>query len=367
MNMIIDRHNYEPFFLLYADRELDAPTAAAVEAFAAAHPDLQQELQLLLQTRFNSTQQLNSSFKTSLLREVPETETYETLLLHLDNELDSTAAAALEKELRNNSQLQHQWTLLQKTGLQPDTTIQYPDKENLYRYNTPVHTLWQPWAKRLAAAAAIALLVLSAWWLVQPGNDTQHNLAGSKVIEPVMAPATNNSTLLPAVAENPTATNTLTETPGNHAIAIKNSKQTDAASAVTLQVANKPADKYTAGNTLPVVAAINVTEPQDDTETLAATTAPEKISATGSNITSTSNVPSVAGTTNTDIAYYNGNTTNAIMDEADAESGLLSDALQRRSGLTGFLKKARRTIERRTGIVTGDGQLRFAVFAVNTQ
>ncbi len=46
---MINRYNYEEFFLLYVDKELDADGQAAVEAFVSQNPDLAKELQLLQQ------------------------------------------------------------------------------------------------------------------------------------------------------------------------------------------------------------------------------------------------------------------------------------------------------------------------------
>ncbi len=48
---LISEANYEEFFLLYVDDELDAAKRREVEEFAGRHPKLQQELSLLLQTK----------------------------------------------------------------------------------------------------------------------------------------------------------------------------------------------------------------------------------------------------------------------------------------------------------------------------
>ena len=51
--MIINRHNYEEFFILYLDNELSSGDRRQVELFVQQHPDLGEELQLLQQTRFD--------------------------------------------------------------------------------------------------------------------------------------------------------------------------------------------------------------------------------------------------------------------------------------------------------------------------
>ena len=48
--MNIDRNNYEEFFLLYVDGELDATQQLAVENFVQQNPDLAVELKMILNT-----------------------------------------------------------------------------------------------------------------------------------------------------------------------------------------------------------------------------------------------------------------------------------------------------------------------------
>ena len=50
----ITRANYEAYFLMYVDGELTPAQSDAVEAFAALHPDLQEELDLLLTTKLDA-------------------------------------------------------------------------------------------------------------------------------------------------------------------------------------------------------------------------------------------------------------------------------------------------------------------------
>ena len=48
--MNINRDNYEEFFVLYIDKELNAAERAAVDAFLNQHPDLRTEFEMLQET-----------------------------------------------------------------------------------------------------------------------------------------------------------------------------------------------------------------------------------------------------------------------------------------------------------------------------
>ena len=50
--MQINRHNYEEYFILYMDNELGSTERRMVEDFVKLHPDLQEELDMLLQSRW---------------------------------------------------------------------------------------------------------------------------------------------------------------------------------------------------------------------------------------------------------------------------------------------------------------------------
>jgi len=123
---MINLSNYEDWFLLYADGELTVAEQEAVLQFVKQHPSLQEELDLLLSMRFQ-----------------PETEIrlndHSTLTAEYFNELETTYC------------------------FEPDLTIQFPDKENLYkRTAAPVISMF-----RFAAVAASTIVTAGLiWWFV---------------------------------------------------------------------------------------------------------------------------------------------------------------------------------------------------------
>src|SRR5690349_2134056 len=130
----ISRNNYEEHFLLYADNELSAAEKAAVEEFAKAHPDLQQELDLLLQTKL-PVENFSLENKEALFADSMKLNSIdENLLLYIDNELNEIGKKTIEQKLKNDKSYQAQYADLLKTKPSSPDTIVYPYKKELFRY-----------------------------------------------------------------------------------------------------------------------------------------------------------------------------------------------------------------------------------------
>jgi anti-sigma factor RsiW len=168
--MRIDRNNYEEFFLLYADQELNAADRAAVEAFLLVQPDLKAELDKILQTVLPQEAAMVFSDKESLFR------TTETALVNItnyegffvryaDDELNNEEKAATEFFVYKHPECEEDFELIQRARLSADTSIQFPDKSILYKTSDrkkPVVPLWMRYA-----AAAMLLLLAGIFWLQQ--------------------------------------------------------------------------------------------------------------------------------------------------------------------------------------------------------
>ncbi len=67
---MINLENYETFFLLYVDEELNVEDRRSVELFASQHPAQQQELEILMQTRITPETSVVFPDKASLYKKV---------------------------------------------------------------------------------------------------------------------------------------------------------------------------------------------------------------------------------------------------------------------------------------------------------
>lgn len=163
--MNINRHNYEEFFLLYIDNELNSEERKAVEAFIEANPDLECELEALSATMLpveNITMDKSGLFRS----ENPINETnYENYFVQYgDDELSEEEKEYTEDFVYKNPRYQHDFELILKARLTPDNSIVYPDKESLYRSEASEErpVFYMRWA-RYAAAAVIGVAAIVTW------------------------------------------------------------------------------------------------------------------------------------------------------------------------------------------------------------
>ncbi len=175
--MNINRHNYETFFLLYVDNELSASVRKAVELFVMDHADLKHELHMLLKTSLTAE---SVSFNAKNLLYKKETipfDLQEKLLLHLDNELGKNEIAKIESGISSDSLLKQEWESLQKTKLNKSDKIIFRDKHLLYRHEKGRVIGFR--LLRIAVAAAILFaglfIGISLWNKNKPDENATAN------------------------------------------------------------------------------------------------------------------------------------------------------------------------------------------------
>ena len=157
--MIINRHNYEECFILYWDNELTASQKQAIENFVNENPDLQEEFRILGETRFVPDKNLQFEGKEFLLNSssININNYEEQLLNYIDDALNNNERKEVEKLAAKLPIIQKELLLLQKTKLQPETEVIFPDKSTLYRREEKVRVISMAWF-RVAVAAAIILI-----------------------------------------------------------------------------------------------------------------------------------------------------------------------------------------------------------------
>jgi len=184
--MNIKRHNYEEYFILYLDNELSSGDRLQVELFVKENPDLQEELNLLMQTQlvpdssfvFAGKEQL---LKTSGTDSINTTNYEEWLLSYADNELSAEQKIAVDYFIANHPAAKAELEFLQKTKLQPDPSLAFANKEILYRKEEKVRVIAIHW-RRIAVAVALLLAASTTALLVfNNKEDNQENIAAEKV------------------------------------------------------------------------------------------------------------------------------------------------------------------------------------------
>lgn len=167
------------------DNELSGEDRRQVELFVKENPDLQEELNLLMQTQLVPDSSFVFADKEQLLKTpgaiaIDTTNYEEWLLSYADNELSAEQKLTVEKFIANHPAAKAELELLQKAKLQPDSAIVFDNKEILYRREEKVRVVGIRW-RRIAAAAALLLVVSSTALIIMNNKkDNQEKIASGK-------------------------------------------------------------------------------------------------------------------------------------------------------------------------------------------
>ena len=388
--MNINRHNYEAFFLLYVDKELSAADRKAVEVFVQENPDLQMELLLLQQTVVNADDIVLQK-KDWLYMEEDISALQENLLLYADGELNAADKNAVKSLLDTNASAKAEWNILQQTKLQPDMAVVFEDKALLYRKEDGRVVAFKWW--RVAAAAV--LLGFGLWTGVSVYKNNIQKTDGSEVAvkenktqtqQEKAAGTTDPNQTIPAV-ENAVAENNTGSTdqqnnkqiqPGerNASPAEKlNNAESQSSAASNQNITQQNNSPKKPDNNLPKPYFENINNGSSN-KNIAGNVQSENnnnIRVSGSNdavvkISPKENKTVVAdpdnSTTNTNLTAIQVVNTNTN-DEGDNNSRYLNvdDNKGKRSALGGFIRKAKRVLERTTNVKTGEG-IKIAGFEI---
>lgn len=378
--MNINRHNYETFFLLYVDNELSATEKNTVEVFVQENPDLQMELMLLQQTVVKADDMVLEK-KDWLYMEEDITALQENLLLYADDELDMAGKKAIESLIAADKTAMAEWDILQQVKLQPDTTVVFADKQSLYR-KEPGKVVPVKWWR---AAAAAVLLGIALWTGVsvyknagttKTGNPevvrNKETTAGEKINDaaPDKKTVTGQPDEKPA-SENITSTTTVQKNkavqPGeNNKPVVENANYQNTVSLKENTTAQND-NKKKPDNNLPKPSLQNINS-NNSNEITVQSVLPSNSNSSRVSGNNEAVVKLTPKENKTIVENINNNKTEpditaiAVVNTNKAADGENNDRYlnvdndkQKRSALGGFLRKAKRVLERTTNVKTGEG------------
>lgn len=381
--MNINRHNYEEYFILYLDNELSSEQRRSVEEFTQLHPDLQEELELLQQTKFTPDEQVIFSQKEELLFSgdasfITISNYEEWLVAYIDNELTPAQRTAVEAFAGQHITVQKELELLQQTKLQPEAIL-FPDKESLYRKEEKVRPIvwWR------IAAAAVLFIGIGTTAVVLLNNKNGNETTGkgtitstdgtkqaAKETPAVTPPVDNNQTNEKALVNNSTPSTTIdpVNSGNNNATAAQKTKIVVPEERKELQdnlptIKNKTEEVFAVikddkpSNNLPqpLYNPNVITKPDNSVDANTASTASNDNKVAQQQITNNSPV------TTTPPDTYNKQNDAKANPEVTDDVMYASNNNGKKGKLRGFLRKVTRTFEKRTNISATDDEERLLV------
>lgn len=366
--MIINRHNYETFFLLYVDNELSAAERKAVEEFVKENTDLAAELEILQETTV-PVEPVSFFSKEDLYRNEVSQDVQENLLLHLDNELDAPGINDIKSLIATNTAIKQEWEILQQAKLDAKDEIIFKDKKILYRHETSRVVSMRFW--RIAAAAAVILGLLFTGITIMKkdnaSNDLVKNINDGSSSDKQIATVKNSAT-------GPGAANSTVNTNSGISTADINQANTTGSSAIQISPAN-PQEENLATNKLvkeknkSTKDRLENINRQESNETIASTVLNKKeqivfVNKAPGELASTSIKEKITAPTaplidyNSVSAMPDSYATTAAFDEASHDNNkilYMNEETVTRSKVGGLFRKVKRVIERNTNIKTGNG------------
>jgi hypothetical protein len=158
--MIIDRNNYEEYFLRFADNELSEQEKFALETFVKLYPDLEEELAIIklsIVKPDNDVRLLDKSFLFKQEDKFISPDNYQQVfILYYDDELTAAERKETETFALENPALKNEFELFKKIKLEPAKRVTFPNKRLLYKKDDDGKVL-PIWWKALAAAIIAGL------------------------------------------------------------------------------------------------------------------------------------------------------------------------------------------------------------------
>ena len=354
--IIINRNNYEEFFLLYTDDELNAAEKHAVEEFVRQNPDLKIELEMLQQSVLHA-EPIVFHDKDSLLKNsssmINEINCEEYFVLYTDDELNDEQKDSVEQFVYRHPQFRAEFELIQKAKLQADSHIVFADKASLYRTEEDEKVVVFRWWR--IAVAAIIFLFLSGlgWYFVskdKPAELAGKNIPKEKIEQPMPEKQSREEENItksnpvvsePKILENPSGV--VRQRDSNQPASDKKKENPE------MLMATQKEEKINEGRNIQIASTVVQEKPEVDINKME-----------GSESVSLQNqkkiIDEAVGTVEENPYAYT-----ASNDQIE----ILNTTVSKKNKLRGLFRKVSRVVEKTTNIETGDGRgIRIANFEI---
>ena len=165
----INLHNYEAYLLDFSEGNLTDELQMELELFLIQHPKLDINLSDLDLVSLNE-ESISFSNKNNLKKTETDLVSKGQFVAYIEGQLSATEKAELEKSCINNPLLSKELALFQKTILAVDSSIIYPNKNELKR---KPKVIWFNVSTIQYAAAACVLFIIGLFvlWPKDQAND----------------------------------------------------------------------------------------------------------------------------------------------------------------------------------------------------
>ncbi len=170
----INIHNYEAYLLDFSEGNLTDELQMELELFLIQHPELDINLSDLSLISLNE-ESISFSNKNSLKKTETDLVSEDQLVAYIEGELSVKEKTEVEKSCFKNPLLAKELALFQKTILEADSSVIYPNKNELKR---KPKVIWFNFSsvKYSAAACVLFLIGLFVFW-PKDQNNNNSNLA----------------------------------------------------------------------------------------------------------------------------------------------------------------------------------------------
>lgn len=359
---VITRDNYEAYFVMYVDDELNAIERKAVEQFIVQNPDLEEEMVMLQQSVLRADDHIVFDHKELLFKGAEQTPINEQnceeyFVRYGDDELTNAEKDKVEQFVYHHPQYQADFELIQQIKLVPDNALGFPNKTYLYRSEEDDNKVFAfAWWRFSAAAVAILVIGTLAWYIVN-NTGTRHD-----VVKETPSVQSNDDNTLPkvitpnnsevnsvAVKDSPAPANTVTtdKQPNDIVVEVSHKKNNSKGS-------NKQQDPY--------VQQIETPTPEQDPEkpVIALIQRPVDVVVTNSNETPAVKSAEIKNTVTQQVLVHTvASKPKNETDQAFKEDYVLNAPINK-TPLRGFFRKVSRVVEKVTNPEEGKKGVRIA-------